>query len=231
MPALPASLPPWAALLLATAPACALTGIQVGPSGKTYASAALSCALHPTRGWAPRVQAGLYNPTRHASATVDQNGVAVALVTQALPDAVVWLEPAADTVGVALKPRVADRFAFDASPLWAGQPNVCIPDTRANSRVGDLEYAVSGKSYASVSPGCAWNPATGRAQPFVNLFDNGSYLLNVSVNGSPLTQLGSTRPHTPVFLAAGLNVITAAQGALSTDAYVRDGGSSDCVLP
>jgi hypothetical protein len=40
------------------------------------------------------------------------------------------------------------------------------------------------------------NPATGRAQRYVNLFDSGTYLLNVSVNGVPLTQLSATRPHT-----------------------------------
>jgi hypothetical protein len=69
------------------------------------------------------------------------------------------------------------------------------------------------------------------AQPYVNLFDNGGYLLNVSVNGDPLTQLSATRPHTPVFLGAGPNVISAANGYLSVDYYVRDGGDGTCVLP
>ena len=96
---------------------------------------------------------------------------------------------------------------------------------------GDLEYAASNKSYSTVTPGCAWNALTGQAQPYVHLFDNGTYLLNVSVNNVPLTQLGTLRPHTPVFLSAGLNVISAANGSLSTDYYVRDGGSGSCTLP
>jgi len=82
-----------------------------------------------------------------------------------------------------------------------------------------------------VTPGCAWNAATGQAQPYVHLVDNGNYLLNISVNGVPLTQLSQTNPHTPVFLNAGQNVITAANGSLSTDYYVRDGGSGTCTLP
>ena len=68
-------------------------------------------------------------------------------------------------------------------------------------------------------------------QPYVHLFDNGSFLLNVSVNGVPLTQLSAHRPHAPVFLNAGLNVISAANGSLSTDYYVRDGGDGRRVLP
>ena len=42
---------------------------------------------------------------------------------------------------------------------------------------------------------------------------------------------GTTRPRVPVFLGAGLNVISAANGSVSTDHYVRDGGSGSCVLP
>ena len=78
----------------------------------------------------------------------------------------------------------------------------------------------------------ALNPLTGLAQPFVNLFDNGTWLLNVSINNVPLTQLnGSTRRSAPVFLVAGLNVISAANAAVSTDYFVRDGGTGQCTLP
>lgn len=217
---------------LAAMPGWALTDIQVGPSGKTYASAGPACALHPSRGFAPMVMAGLYNPRRGATATVSVDGSTVASLSLASPDATVWLPPAAVTVTVALNRRVADRYAFDATPLFPGQANVCLPDTRGNSVAGELEYAASGKSSASVRPGCALNPATGRAQPFVNLFDNGAWLLNVSVNGVALTQLdGVSRTHAPVFLAPGLNAITAANAALSLDGYVRDGGSGSCALP
>jgi hypothetical protein len=104
-------------------------------------------------------------------------------------------------------------------------------DTGGNTFSGGVEYGASGKSSATVTPGCALNAATGRPQPYINLFDNGSYLLNVSVNNVPLTQLGTTRPHTPVFLSAGLNVIAAANASLSTDYYVRDGGTGTCTLP
>lgn len=73
----------------------------------------------------------------------------------------------------------------------------------------------SGKPYPTVAHGCALNPATGMTQPFVNLFDNGSFLLNVSVNGIPLTQLSALRPHVTVFLVADRNRITAANGSLT----------------
>lgn len=225
----------WALLVagasLSAASASAATGIQVGPSGKTYASGAWQCGLHPVDGMAPFVQAGLYNPGRKARGTVSLNGTAVATVTTASPDATVWLASGIDSVTVATG-KVVDGYTFDASLAYPGQPNACIPDTRANTFSGDLEYAASLKSYAVVTPGCAFNAQTGRPQPFVNLFDNGQYLLNVSVNNIPLTQLnGTTRTHVPVFLVAGLNVISAANGALSTDYYVRDGGTGSCTLP
>lgn len=211
--------------------AWAATGVQVGPSGKTYASAGMQCAMNPVTGMAPMVQAGLYNPKKNASATVSLNGSAIATVTFLSPDATVWLANGANSVQVNLNKAIGDSYSFDATLAYPGQPNVCIPDTRNNVVTGDLEYAASNKSYATVTPGCAFNPLTGRGQPFVNLFDNGTYLLNVSVNNVPLTQLSATRPHTPVFLSAGLNVISAANGALSTDYFVRDGGSGTCTLP
>ena len=61
--------------------AWAATGITVGPSGKTYASAGVQCALNPVTGMAPMIQAGLYNPKKGASATVLLNGAPVANVT------------------------------------------------------------------------------------------------------------------------------------------------------
>ena len=222
-------------LAAALAPACwAAGGIQVGPSGKTYASSSLECAAHPVAGWSPKVQAGLYAPRKNARGSVSLDGAVVATVTYASPDATVWLANGVNHVSVLASPghRAADHYVFDASLTFPGQPNVCIPDTRGNTVAGDLEYAQSQKSYATVSPGCALDPQTGRARPFVNLFDNGAYLLNVSVDGVALTQLdGRTRTHTPVFLGAGLNVISAANGTLSTDYYVRDGGSGSCQLP
>ena len=214
------------------APAWALTGVQVGPSGATYASAGIQCAVNPSTGMAPMVHAGLYNPKKNASATVSLNGIPVATVTFVSADAIVWIANGYNTVVVTADRRTADSYSFDASLTYPNQPNICIPDTSGNTVTGDLEYAASGKSYATVTPGCAWNPLTGRAQPFVNLFDNGNYLLNVSVNNVPLTQLnGTTRTHTPVFLSAGLNLISAANGSLSTDYYVRDGGAGSCTLP
>jgi len=219
-----------AAMALGT-PVWALTGVMVGPSGKTYASADLQCALNAVTGMAPMVQAGLYNPKRNASGTVSLNGAPVATVTFFSPDATVWLVNGANTVVVALNKGTADSYSFEAALAYPGQPNVCIPDTRSNTVSGDLEYANSGKSYATVTPGCALNSLTGRAQPYVNLFDSGTYLLNVSVNNVPLTQLSTLRRHTPVFLSAGLNVISAANASLSTDYYVRDGGTGSCTLP
>jgi len=210
-------------------PAAAATTVQIGPSGKTFASSAVQCAAHPASG-TPKamVEAGLFNPKRNTSANVSLDGAPVANVTTADPVAQVWLADGSNTVVVALSKKVADRYHFTVAP---GQCD--LPDTSGNwfSPDGTLEYAASGKSYATVTPGCAWSAATGRPQPYVHLFDNGGFLLNVSVNGVPLTQLSATRPHTPVFLSAGVNVISAANGSLSTDYFIRNGGDGSCVLP
>lgn len=210
-------------------PATAAT-VQIGASGKTFASSAVSCAADPSTGLqSPVVQAGLFNPRSKTTATVSLNGAPVSQVSASAPSVDVWLVDGSNSVVVALDRRTADRYAFTV-PAGMCTP----PDTSGNtfSADGTLEYAASGKSYATVTPGCALNGATGRAQPYVNLFDNGAYLLNVSVNGVPLTQLnGTTRRHTPVFLSAGQNVISAANGYVSTDYYVRDGGTGTCTLP
>lgn len=217
------------AVVAAVGSPAAAASVQVGASGKTYASSAVTCATNPaTNQPAPVVEAGLLSPKRGTSASVSLDGVFVSTVTTASPAAQVWLvEGATNTVVVALSKRVADRYSF---VVPAG--SCSVPDTSGNtfSPDGTLEYGASGKSYATVSAGCALNPATGLAQPFVNLFDNGGYVLNVSVNGVPLTQLSATRPHTPVFLTAGANVISAANGSLSTDFYVRDGGAGVCAI-
>lgn len=213
----------------AATPVAAATGIQVGGSGKTYASSAIQCALHPTLGMSPVVYAGLYNPKRRATATVSLNDANIATVNFYNPETQVWLDKRINTVGVSLNRRTRDTYTFDAT---SSQINICIPDTSGNTISGDLEFAASGKSYTGNVIGCAWNPATQQAQPFVNLFDNGKYMLNVSVNNVPITQLnGVTRKHTPVFLSAGLNVISAANGSTSIDYYVRDGGTGICTLP
>lgn len=209
----------------------AATGVTVGASGKTYASAGVQCALNPVSGMAPMVQAGLYNPGKKATATVWLNAVAVAKVTFVSPDATVWLPAGINTVAVMLNRRTVDRYVFDTTTDYPEQPNICIPDTRANTVSGEIETGANAMSYASVTPGCAFNPLAGRPQPFVNLFDNGSYLLNVSINNVPLTQLnGTSRTRTPVFLSPGLNVISAASPS-ATDYFVRDGGDGTCVLP
>ena len=203
--------------------------VQVGTSGKTFASSMVTCAANPDTGvQAPVVEAGLFNPKQNVSATVSLNGTSVATVTAAVPTTNVWLADGGNTVVVALNRRTADSYAFNI------QAGMCdLPDTSGNTFSPDhtLEYAASGKSYATVIPGCALNARTGLVQPYVNLFDNGNYLLNVSVNGVPLTQLSALRPHTPVFLSAGQNVISAANGSLSIDYYVRDGGNGTCTLP
>jgi hypothetical protein len=225
--------PATAALLAAIVPgatAWAATTVQIGPSGKTFASSAVRCAAAAESAYqlAPVIDAGLFNPTSKTRADISLNGALVAKVTSANPAANVWLADGNNTVVVALSKKTADTYTFSV------QPGLCaLPDTSGNtfSTEGTLEYAASGKSYATVTPGCAMSPTTGLPQPYVNLFDNGNYLLNVSVNGVPLTQLSQTRPHTPVFLGAGVNVISAANGYLSVDYYVRDGGDGTCALP
>jgi hypothetical protein len=209
-------------------PVWAATTVQVGASGKTYASSAVQCAANPDTGeQSPVIEAGLFNPKQGASAIVSLNGVSVATATADKP-ANVWLADGNNKVVVALSKRTADSYAFTV------QAGMCtLPDTSGNtfSADGTLEYGASGKSYATVTPGCALNPGTGMGQPYVNLFDNGTYLLNISVNGVPLTQLSGTHLHTPIFLSAGQNVISAANGYVSTDYYVRDGGDGTCDLP
>lgn len=177
------------------------------------------------------VQAGLYNPKKNASAAVSLNGAPAASVTFLGPDADAWLANGSNAASVVLDRKTADSYAFDASLTYPSQPNVCIPDTRGNAASGDVEYAASSKSYATVTPGCAFNPLSGRAQRYVYLFENGSYLLNVSVNNVALTQLSSLKRSTPVFLAAALNLISAANAAISTDYFVREGGTGTCTLP
>jgi hypothetical protein len=217
------------AFLAVSGSAWATSPVQVGASGKTYASSAVQCAANPSTGTlAAMVEAGLFNPTTKARGTVSLNGTLVANVTSTNPSTQVWLADGNNSVVVALNKKTADSYAFNV------QPGLCaLPDTSGNtfSPDGVWEYAASGKSYATVTPGCAWNPNTGRAQPYVHLVDNGNYLLNVSVNNVPLTQLSATHPNTPVFLSAGPNVISAANGFVSTDYYVRDGGDGTCVLP
>lgn len=217
------------AVMALSTPVWAGTTIQVGDSGKTYASSMVQCAANPaTGGQAPLVEAGLFNPKRSVSASVSLNGNLVGTVTADSPATPVWLQDGDNSLVVALNKKTVDRYVFTV------QPGICaLPDTSGNtfSADGTLEYAASGKSYATVTPGCALNAGTGQAQPYVHLVDNGNYLLNVSVNGVPLTQLSATRPHTPVFLSAGVNVISAANGSISIDYYVRDGGSGSCTLP
>ena len=65
--------------------AWSMTGIQIGASGKTYASGALECGVHPSLGMAPMVRAGLYNPKRNASATVSLGGAPIASVSSFRP--------------------------------------------------------------------------------------------------------------------------------------------------
>jgi hypothetical protein len=207
----------------------AATTVQVGASGKTFASSVVQCAPNPNNGeQSPVIEAGLFNPKPNASATVSLKGIPVANVTSVNPSTDVWLADGNNTVVVALNKKTADSYAFTV------QSGMCaLPDTSGNtfSADGTLEYAASGKSYATVTPGCALNASTGLAQPYVHLFDNGDYLLNVSVNGVPLTQLSRLQRHTPIFLSAGLNVISAANAYLSIDYYVRDGGDGTCTLP
>lgn len=218
----------FAAVVVLGAPVSATAGVQFGASGKSYASSAVTCVADPTTNQlGPMVEVGLLNAKRTTSASVSLDGTFVATVTGSNPATNVWLDDGAtNTVVVAFSRKSADSYQFVVPS------GMCAPDTSGNtfSPDGTLEYGASGKSYATVASGCALDPATGSARPFVNLFDNGTYVLNVSVNGVPLTQLGAPRPHAPVFLSAGPNVISVANGSLSIDWYIRDGGAGVCAI-
>jgi hypothetical protein len=199
--------------------------LEYAASGTSYATVIPGCALNPATGQAQRYVNLFDNGTYLLNVSV--NGVPLTQLGATRPHTPVFLSAGWNVISVADGTLSTDYYLRD------GGDGACLPDTSGNtfSADGTLEYAASGKSYATVTPGCAWNAASGQPQPYVNLFDNGTYLLNVSVNGTPLTQLSATRPHTPVFLSAGLNVISAANGTLSIDYFVRDGGDGMCALP
>lgn len=214
---------------IAAAPsAWAGSPVQIGASGQTFASAAVLCLADPASGTVQAaVQAGLHQPARRSRGTVRLDGSLVARVTAARPATTVTLTTGAHDVAVRQGRGATDHFRFDVA-----DGRCVLPDTSGNafSADGTLEFAASGKSHATVAPGCALNPATGEVQPFVNLFVDGSVLLNVSVNGVPLTQLGPQHPSTPVFLQAGFNVVSAVNGNVSVDHYVRDAGDGACAI-
>jgi hypothetical protein len=212
------------AILTVSVPAAAATTVQIGASGQTYASSVVQCVPDPTNGALfPTVEAGLYRPKKNTTATVSLNGTSIATLTAANPFVNVQLANGDNTLVVTINKKMADTYLFSA------QAGECSTSGNTISPDGKLEYAASGKSYATVIPGCALNSASGEMQRYVNLFDNGTYVLNVSVNGVPLTQLNATVPHTPVFLRPGWNVIAVANGTVSTDYYVRDGGDGTCL--
>ncbi|HJW12015.1 MAG TPA: hypothetical protein VJ598_09525, partial [Albitalea sp.] len=99
--------------------AFAATTVQVGGSGKTFASSAVQCSSNPATGtMAPMVQAGLFNPKPSTSAVVTLNGALVKSVVATDPVADVWLADGNNTVVVALSKRSADTYAF---AVTAGQ--------------------------------------------------------------------------------------------------------------
>lgn len=205
------------------------TAVDNGSSGKTYADSTISCKADPVNGvQSPAVDVGLIAPQRGTKATVSLNKIIVGALTAKTPSTTVWLTEGENAVLIRLSKTVADSYTYTVTA-----DQCSLPDTSGNtfSADGTLEYSASLKSYATVTPGCALNPATGRTQPYINLFDNGNYLLNVTVNNVPLTQLSATHPHTPVFLSAGTNVISAANGYVSVDYFIRDGGTGECQLP
>lgn len=205
--------------------AWAATATQVGASGKTFASDAVQCTVDPSGVLGSMVQAGLLDPRRGSRAVVWLDGNPQGEVTFADPVMSLPLDAGVHTVVVALGRKATDSYPYTVD---VGQ---CSTAGNRISADGTLEYAASGKSSATVDPGCAWSAAAGQPRRYVNLFDNGGFLLNVSVNGVPLTQLSALKPHTPVFLGLGWNVIAAANASLSTDYYVRYGGDAPCVLP
>ncbi|KAJ8136075.1 hypothetical protein OY671_010712, partial [Metschnikowia pulcherrima] len=69
-----------------SASTCAATTVQIGSSGKTFASSAGQCAINPSTGVnSPKVQAGSFNPTARVEADVVLNGVKVNHVLAAAP--------------------------------------------------------------------------------------------------------------------------------------------------
>ncbi len=222
------------ALLLAVvasgvAHAAPVSSLSVGDSGRSYASSRISCAAAPDgTALVPVAWVGLFSPAASDRALAWLNRNPVARLSYVRPLARLPLAYGSNSAAVAFSRRVIDRYAFEVPAIACA-----MDESQGNtySADGTLEYGAAVKSYATVLPGCAVNPLTGVAQPYLNLFDGGDYLLNVSINGEALTQLGPTRPHTVVFLVAGRNVISVADASQSTEYYVRDTGDGMCDLP
>ena len=94
------------------ATAFAATTLQIGASGKTFASNAVACAPNASGDLAPVIDAGLYQPRANAKATVSLNGTDVATVTTANPVSKVWLRDGTNTVVVALNKKTADSYTL-----------------------------------------------------------------------------------------------------------------------
>jgi len=112
--------------------------VQIGATGKTFASSGAQCAVNPATGVsAPRVQAGLFNPVPHVEAEVRLNGVNLKEVLTASPLADVWLPNGSSKVSVVLSKRLTDTYVFSVTAGQCSLPvgNYVSPD-------GTLEYSI-----------------------------------------------------------------------------------------
>lgn len=215
-------------LLLSGELAFGATNVQIADSGRSFSSTLVRCHANPDTGdLAPAVIVGLFNPKPIARADVTLNGSIIGTLTADDNRRIeVWLKENENVISVDFPKGKSDLYTFDAPP------DVCaLPEPIGNrfSADGLTEYAASEKSYATVNTSCAFNPKTGSDQSYINLFVSGNFLLNVSLNGIPLTQLGPRRPNTHIFLDPGRNVISAANGFLTVDHYIRD--DEACQIP
>lgn len=101
------------AVTILCSPVMAVDFIQLGESGKTYASSAVSCAVNPENERLPLIEeVGLYKPKGKASADVSRNDVFVKTVTTDDPFVEVWLEYGINDIVVTVNRHTIDTYTY-----------------------------------------------------------------------------------------------------------------------
>jgi hypothetical protein len=144
------------------------------------------------------------------------------------PDTELWLANGLNAVVVTLDRRTADSYSFDAS---SGQQNYCIPDTSGNNKAAD--HRIRGQSEvlrhggAGLCVQCTHGSGTAVCES-VRQWNLPAQRFRQQ-RAAHATQ-HFAQEHAGVS-GAGPQCHLRANGAVSTDYYVRDGGDGSCTLP